>query len=54
MNLSKREFMQVLAAASVGGMGLARWSQADASKHFKIARGEALTMRRRQTSPEKG
>jgi sulfur-oxidizing protein SoxB len=31
VNLSKREFMQVLAAASVGGMGLARWSQADAA-----------------------
>jgi len=30
MNLSKREFLQVLAAASVGGMGLARWSEADA------------------------
>ena len=30
MNLSKREFLQVLAAASVGGMGLARWSDAEA------------------------
>ena len=37
MNLSKREFMQVLAAASVGGMGLARWSDADAA-----TAGEAL------------
>jgi S-sulfosulfanyl-L-cysteine sulfohydrolase len=32
VNLSKREFMQVLAAASVGGMGLARWSDADAQQ----------------------
>ncbi|HSV35117.1 MAG TPA: thiosulfohydrolase SoxB [Ramlibacter sp.] len=31
MNLSKREFLQVLGAASVAGMGLARWSQADAA-----------------------
>jgi S-sulfosulfanyl-L-cysteine sulfohydrolase len=31
MNLSKREFLQVLAAASAGGMGLARWSDADAA-----------------------
>ncbi len=31
MSLSKREFMQVLAAASVAGMGLARYEQADAA-----------------------
>jgi len=31
MNLSKREFLQVLGAASVAGMGLGRWSQADAA-----------------------
>ncbi len=31
MNLSKREFLQVLSAASVAGMGLGRWSQADAA-----------------------
>jgi sulfur-oxidizing protein SoxB len=31
VNLSKREFMQVLAAASVGGMSLGRWAQADAA-----------------------
>ena len=31
MNLSKREFLQVLSAASVAGMGLARWEQADAA-----------------------
>jgi sulfur-oxidizing protein SoxB len=31
MNLSKREFLQVLAAASVAGMGLARWEHADAA-----------------------
>ncbi|MBC7469598.1 MAG: thiosulfohydrolase SoxB [Ramlibacter sp.] len=31
MNLSKREFLQVLGAASIGGMGLARWAQADAA-----------------------
>ncbi|TFY98209.1 thiosulfohydrolase SoxB [Ramlibacter humi] len=30
MNLSKREFLQVLAAAGVAGMGLTRWSEADA------------------------
>ncbi|MBK9136608.1 MAG: thiosulfohydrolase SoxB [Betaproteobacteria bacterium] len=37
MNLSKREFMQVLAAGSVAGMGLARWAEADAA-----TAGEAL------------
>jgi len=31
MSLSKREFMQVLAAASVAGMGLARYEHADAA-----------------------
>ncbi|HSI55055.1 MAG TPA: thiosulfohydrolase SoxB, partial [Ramlibacter sp.] len=31
MNLSKREFLQVLGAASVCGMGLGRWSDADAA-----------------------
>jgi sulfur-oxidizing protein SoxB len=31
MNLSKREFLQVLGAASVAGMGLARWASADAA-----------------------
>jgi sulfur-oxidizing protein SoxB len=31
MNLSKREFLQVLGAASAAGMGLARWSEADAA-----------------------
>ncbi len=31
MNLSKREFMQVLGAASVAGMGLGRWADADAA-----------------------
>lgn len=31
MNLSKREFLQVLGAASVAGMGLGRWAQADAA-----------------------
>ena len=31
MNLSKREFLQVLAAAGVAGMGLGRWSEADAA-----------------------
>jgi sulfur-oxidizing protein SoxB len=30
VNLSKREFLQVMGAASVAGMGLARWSDADA------------------------
>ena len=30
MNLSKREFLQVLSAASVAGMGLARHANADA------------------------
>ena len=30
MNLSKREFLQVLGAASVAGMGLARYENADA------------------------
>jgi len=31
MNLSKREFLQVLSAASVAGMGLGRWAEADAA-----------------------
>ncbi|KQP15951.1 thiosulfohydrolase SoxB [Pseudorhodoferax sp. Leaf265] len=31
MNLSKREFLQVMGAASVAGMGLARWGEADAA-----------------------
>ena len=31
MSLSKREFLQVLSAASVAGMGLARWAEADAA-----------------------
>ena len=31
MNLSKREFLQVLAAASVGGMALGRFQEADAA-----------------------
>ncbi len=31
MNLSKREFLQVLGAASVAGMNLARWQDADAA-----------------------
>ena len=30
MSLSKREFLQVLGAASVAGMGLARYENADA------------------------
>ncbi|MCU0967451.1 MAG: thiosulfohydrolase SoxB [Rubrivivax sp.] len=32
MNLSKREFLQVLSAATVAGMGLARWGEADAQQ----------------------
>jgi S-sulfosulfanyl-L-cysteine sulfohydrolase len=31
MNLSKREFLQVLGAASVAGMGLGRWADTDAA-----------------------
>ena len=31
MSLSKREFLQVLGAASVAGMGLARYDDADAA-----------------------
>ncbi|HLL19538.1 MAG TPA: thiosulfohydrolase SoxB, partial [Rubrivivax sp.] len=31
MNLSKREFLQVMGAASVAGMGLGRWAAADAA-----------------------
>ena len=31
MSLSKREFLQVLAAGSVAGMGLGRWADADAA-----------------------
>jgi S-sulfosulfanyl-L-cysteine sulfohydrolase len=31
MSLSKREFLQVLAAGSVAGMGLSRWADADAA-----------------------
>ncbi|MBC5765791.1 thiosulfohydrolase SoxB [Ramlibacter albus] len=37
MNLGKREFLQVLGAASVAGMGLGRWANADAQ-----TAGEAL------------
>ena len=32
MNLTKREFTQVLGAASVAGMGLGRWADADAAQ----------------------
>ena len=32
MNLSKRDFLQVLGAASVAGMGLGRWAEADAAQ----------------------
>ena len=32
MNLSKREFIQVLAAAGVAGMGLQRFAYADDAK----------------------
>lgn len=32
MNLSKREFLQVMAAAGVAGMSLGRWSEADAAQ----------------------
>jgi S-sulfosulfanyl-L-cysteine sulfohydrolase len=32
MNLSKREFTQILGAASVAGMGLSRWADADAAQ----------------------
>ncbi len=35
MNLSKREFTQVLGAASAAGMGLARWADADAAQAQK-------------------
>src|SRR6187549_2483047 len=31
MSLSKREFLQVMSAASVAGMGLGRWASADAA-----------------------
>ena len=31
MNLSKREFFQVMGAASIAGMGLGRWAEADAA-----------------------
>ena len=31
MNLSRREFLQVLGAASAAGMGLGRWAEADAA-----------------------
>ena len=31
MNLSKRDFLQVLGAASVAGMGLGRYADADAA-----------------------
>ncbi len=31
MNLSKRDFLQILGAASAAGMGLARWADADAA-----------------------
>ena len=31
MNLSKREFLQVMGAASVAGMGVGRWATADAA-----------------------
>ena len=32
MNLSKREFLHVLACAGVAGMGLSRWAEADAAR----------------------
>ncbi|MEY3766331.1 MAG: Trifunctional nucleotide phosphoesterase protein YfkN precursor [Pseudomonadota bacterium] len=32
MNLNKREFLQVLGAGAVSGMGLSAWAQADASR----------------------
>ncbi len=32
MNLSKREFLQVLGAASAAGLGLGRWAEADAAR----------------------
>jgi sulfur-oxidizing protein SoxB len=35
MNLTKREFTQVLGAASVAGMGLGRWADADAAQAQK-------------------
>ena len=35
MNLSKREFTQILGAASAAGMGLARWADADAAQAQK-------------------
>lgn len=31
MNLSKRDFLQVMGAASVAGMGVGRWASADAA-----------------------
>ncbi|MEY4711601.1 MAG: hypothetical protein RIS88_1051, partial [Pseudomonadota bacterium] len=31
MNLSKREFLQVLGAGSAAGLGLGRWAEADAA-----------------------
>ena len=31
MSISKRDFLQVLGAASAAGMGLARWAEADAA-----------------------
>ena len=34
MTLSKRDFLQVLSAASVAGMGLARYADADAATAF--------------------
>jgi sulfur-oxidizing protein SoxB len=36
MNLSKREFLQVLGAASVAGMGLAKHSQSDAASAGEV------------------
>jgi sulfur-oxidizing protein SoxB len=41
MNLSKREFLQVLGAASVAGMGLGRWADADAATAQKPVRPAA-------------
>jgi sulfur-oxidizing protein SoxB len=31
MNISKRDFLQVLGAGAAAGMGLGRWAQADAA-----------------------
>ena len=44
MNLSKREFLQVLGAASAAGLTLARWADADAAEALQKAALKTVRM----------